>query len=101
MISDESDEDADTLDDDDLLESYLAPDSPDRIAAERKSGRGSAAAVRDWPASPEPDAALHLDAETLAWFKANHADWRRGAAGVLRAWVVARTRAPPDIQPRG
>jgi len=100
MISDESDEDADTLDDDDLLESYLGADSPEDIAAKRKSGADSAAAVRDWPQSCEPEAGPDPDAETLAWFKAHHADWRLGMADVLRAWVAARTRAPPDIPPR-
>lgn len=99
MISDESDEDADILGDDDLLESYLAPHSPARVAEERTSLTDSAAALRDWPVSP-PDAALNLDPETLAWFRLNHADWRRAAADVLRAWVATRSLTRPDTPSR-
>ena len=101
MISDESDEDADTLDDEDLLESYLGPDSTERAAAKRKSGADIAAAVRDWPASREREAGPEVDAQTLAWFKTNHTDWRLGMAAVLRAWVAARTRPPRDPLPQG
>jgi hypothetical protein len=99
MISDESDEDADTLEDDELLENYFAPGSSERVEAKRKSGADSAAAVQDWPPSPDWDAGRDLDDRTLAWFKANHADWRLQVAAVLRAWVAARTRTLPDIRP--
>ena len=92
MISDEPDEDADTLDDDELLENYLALGSAERVPAKRKSGADSASAVLDWPQSPERDTGPDVDSRTLAWFKANHTDWRLGMADVLRAWVAARTR---------
>jgi uncharacterized protein (DUF4415 family) len=88
MISDEADEDADSLDDEAVLETYLGVKAP-----RRGSVADSPTAMPDWPQSPRHQLGLDLDADTLAWFKANHADWRSRMAGVLRAWVAARTRA--------
>jgi uncharacterized protein (DUF4415 family) len=86
MTLDEPDEDADTLDDEAALEGYLgdAPPKPD-------SGASSAAVLPDWPPQAVRDIGLSLDAETLAWFKATNADWRREMRSVLRAWVAAKT----------
>jgi uncharacterized protein (DUF4415 family) len=91
MISDEPDEDADTLDDDVAIETLLgdALAKPDRPAA--------SAELPDWPPRSALDIGLSLDAETLAWFKETHADWRRQIRSVLRAWMVANTAIP---QPR-
>jgi hypothetical protein len=86
MISDEPDEDADILDDETALESYLgdAPPRLDRAAS-------GAAELPDWPPRAVQDIGLHLDVETLAWFQAAVADWRREMRSVLRAWVAAKT----------
>lgn len=86
MISDEPDEDADTLDDETLLENYLGVSAPNCPAG------GSATDLPDWPQRRERDLGLNLDAETLAWFKTRHFDWQPTMASVLRAWVAAQTR---------
>jgi uncharacterized protein (DUF4415 family) len=91
MISDEQDEDADILDDETQLETYLGT-----VAPKRAAGTNSATCMADWPPPRERDFGLNLDAETLAWFKARHVDWRSGMAGVLRAWVAVQTRASPN-----
>jgi hypothetical protein len=86
MISDEPDDD-DDLDDEAALDSYLGTnDLPkrDRVSVE----------LPDWPAPTKRDAGLDLDVDTLAWFKQNHADWRREIRFVLRAWVVAKATQP-------
>jgi uncharacterized protein (DUF4415 family) len=86
MISDEPDEDADILDDETALESYLGDTPPrlDRVAS-------GAMELPDWPPRAVRDIGLNLDAETLAWFKAANSDWRREMRAVLRAWVAAKT----------
>jgi uncharacterized protein (DUF4415 family) len=94
MISEEPDEDADTLDDASVLETYLGS-----VGQKPESGVQTAANVRDWPPSPERDIGLDLDAETLDWFKANHTHWRLEMVGILRAWMIARTRARHAQQP--
>jgi uncharacterized protein (DUF4415 family) len=96
MISDEPDEGADSLDDEALLESYLGVKAP-----KRQASVDSGACMPDWPPSIERELGLNLDAGTIAWFKANHGDWRASMAGVLRAWVAARTRKRPDTAPTG
>src|SRR5271168_4081579 len=64
MISDEPDEDADTLDDEDLLGTYVGAGPP-----KRQSGSPNTADVQEWPQSPEaPGAGSDIDAATLAWF---------------------------------
>jgi uncharacterized protein (DUF4415 family) len=86
MTSDEPDEDADTLDDETLLETYLG-------ASAAKPGAGDPAAdLPDWPQRRERNLGLNLDTETLAWFKARHFDWQSKMASILRAWVAAQTR---------
>ena len=91
MISDEPDEDADTLDDDTALETYFGETS------NPGSGAGSISEVSDWP-PPEPeDAWLTLDPEMLSWFQARYADWRRQIRHVLNAWIAAQgTRRRTD-----
>ncbi len=94
MISDEPDEDADTLDDEGVLESCFGPDATKMEAGERAArNRGAVlATMQDWPPSRSPGSNLGLDAETLAWFRANHADWRQAIASVLRGWVAAKSK---------
>jgi hypothetical protein len=96
MISDEPDGGADSLDDEALLESYLGVKAP-----KRQASVDSGADMPDWPPSIERELGLSLDAGTIAWFKANHGDWRAAMAGVLRAWVAARTRKLPATAPTG
>ncbi len=93
MISDEPDEDADTLDDESVLESCFDPSAAKTEAGERTArNRGAVVTdVRDWPRSALQEADFGLDPETLAWFKANHADWRMAIGSVLRGWVAAKS----------
>jgi uncharacterized protein (DUF4415 family) len=98
MISDESDEDADALDDEDLLDTYLAPVAPKGDAPKRETA--AAPDLLDWPPRRARETVgADVDASTLAWFRANHVDWRGGMAGVLRAWVAARKQVDPDVAP--
>jgi hypothetical protein len=85
MISDDPDEDADTLDDGAVFENYLG-DAPPR----RDSAASDATTLPDWPQVVR-DIGLDLDTETLAWFKAANTNWRSAMRSVLRAWVVANT----------
>jgi len=87
MISDEPDEDADALDDDVAMESLLDEVRP------KANGDHSTTRLPDWPPRSGDDLGLALDAETLAWFKAGHADWRCQIRSVLRAWVIAKDAA--------
>lgn len=94
MISDHPDEDADNLDDENLLEAYLGvgmPTSDRGGTPTSERGEATAAGGLDWPGSHARDIGLTVNAETLAWFKANHSDWRLAIESVLRAWVDART----------
>lgn len=84
MFPNDSDEDADTLDDDALLEAVLRPDH----AATPKDAE---AAVPDWPSTNTTDTILRIDAGTSDWFKSRHADWRREIRLVLRAWIATQT----------
>jgi uncharacterized protein (DUF4415 family) len=89
MISDEPDEDADTVDDETLLETCVGAEPP-----KRDSSVDHAPDMPDFPRSRKaPNVRTDLDAGTLAWFKANHADWQQQIGAVLRAWVAARSRA--------
>jgi hypothetical protein len=97
MISDEPDEDADTLDDEGLLETYVDSGPP-----KQQSGSPNAADTREWPQPPGArGAGSDIDAATLAWFKANHADWQEELRTVLRTWASEQTRPLPDAQPPG
>jgi hypothetical protein len=89
MHSDEPDEDADNLDDNNLLTNYLDGRSPGPAS-------DAASAVLDWPPLTKGDLGLNVDAETLRWFETNHADWRQGMRSVLRAWVDMRIHPAAD-----
>ncbi|MGD0104756.1 MAG: hypothetical protein ABSC06_12040 [Rhodopila sp.] len=94
MISDEPDEDAD---DEGVMDTLFGPD-----AGKPDTGGGIIAEnVEDWPPSGLRDLALKFDARTLAWFKANHADWRLAMAAVLRAWIDGKAHMRPDGEGRG
>jgi len=87
MISDEPDEDADAPDDGMLLESFLdAPQSTD--------APGAAPMPQDWPPRGPSGDKLVMDADIMAWFKANHQDWQRQIQCVLRAWIATRPGVP-------
>jgi hypothetical protein len=94
MISEEPDEDADTLDDDNVLETYLGSE-----ASKSGSGLASVSSMPDWPPSREAGLGLDLDAETFTWFKSNHADWRLEMVSVLRSWMTARLRGRQTPNP--
>jgi uncharacterized protein (DUF4415 family) len=85
MISDEPDEDADALDDDAAIEAFLgdAPAKPDGTPAPTE--------LKDWPPRSAQDLGLSVDADTLAWFQATYADWRRQIRAVLRSWMIDNT----------
>nr|WP_294522409.1 BrnA antitoxin family protein [uncultured Rhodopila sp.] len=84
MISDEPDEDADSLDDDALVEAYTGTIiTPEPTAA-------AIPPPADWPYSASQQDTLAVDADILAWFQANHPDWRRRVSAVLRAWIAAQ-----------
>ena len=85
MISDEPDEDADNLDDETLLQTYLGAGDAKPAATD------DATDLRDWPQRRGRDLGLNLDAETLAWFKAGHVDWGSTMASIIRAFVAAQT----------
>jgi hypothetical protein len=94
MISDEPDEDADILDDETLLATYVGADPP-----KHESGSPTAADVREWPLSHGASGAgADIDAATVAWFKANHADWQGELRMVLRTWVAGQSQPLPDTQ---
>jgi uncharacterized protein (DUF4415 family) len=95
MISDEPDEDADALDDDTLLEAYAGIDSP-----APQSGSDAVPKVVDWPSSHRTrDAASCIEAETLAWFRANRTDWRSELNLVLRGWIAGLASPSPAPPP--
>jgi hypothetical protein len=98
MISDEPDEDADALDDDDLLENYLVPDKPMRDLPNREDG-DNVGDVRDWPPADGSVSGPKLDSQTIAWFKVNHADGMLGIESVLKGWIAAHAQALSDTQP--
>ena len=99
MISDDPDEDADGLEDDNLLESCIAPDA---------AGRDPAIAFDDWPPPGPQDYAAGFDPAIQEALKAEHPNWRSGIEQVLRGWAEARAQmtdrpavshdGPPEIQ---
>jgi hypothetical protein len=96
MISDESDEDANNLADEIVLGTVIGHDSP-----ARGTSAAGPATVSDWPLPRVKDIGFDLDHATLAWFKANHPDWREAIGFVLQAWVTLKTQAEPDVQLQG
>jgi hypothetical protein len=86
MFPDDSDEDADNLDDAALLEAFLRPEH----AAKPNDAEAS---VPDWPPTDATDRILRIDPATLNWFKAHHANWSREIGLVLRAWIASQTDA--------
>jgi hypothetical protein len=100
MISDEPDEDADTQDDEGLLETFIdsdvgEADPEDRGAKKRASVAIIASGFEDWPGSDLRDSASGRDAEMLSWFKTNHANSRLAMAAVLRGWTGAKRFLSP------
>jgi hypothetical protein len=85
MISDEPDEDADVLDDEAALESLVGDAGP------RPGDAPPLPSLPEWPARGQLDIGLQVDAETLAWFRSTHPDWRRQMGVVLRAWMLTST----------
>jgi hypothetical protein len=89
MISDEPDEDADTVDDETLLETCMGA-----VLPKREANAGHVSDFQDFPQSyGVPNMSTEIDADIVAWFKANHADWQQQMGAVLRGWVVAHSRA--------
>lgn len=95
MISDDPDEDADNLDDENLLDAFLHP-GRDRNAPTPKSGGDSTSDIRDWPQSHGRDGGNDLDPETLLLLKASCADWRSSMGVIVRTWLLARAQARPE-----
>ncbi|WP_158931866.1 hypothetical protein [Acidisphaera sp. S103] len=91
MISDEPDEDADALDDENLLETYVGGDP-----ARPRFGSDSVQDMRDWPS---PRRTTDIDAETLAWFKTGRTKWQKGQEFAPRTGIAEQMRPLPDIQP--
>ncbi|WP_428485191.1 hypothetical protein [Rhodopila sp.] len=94
MITDEPDEDANSLDDAALGNAYLDAGSPGPDAA------AAAVDIPEWPANGTHDIGFALNPTTLAWFKNNHLDWRREIGVVLNAWVIAQM-PEQDASPTG
>lgn len=92
-ITDSPEEDAAGLDDDALFEAYLAGGPPQKEHAPPASGNEE---IAEWPSRRMREVGLAVDVATLAWFKTNHADWRREMGFVLRAWAAAARIAAND-----
>jgi hypothetical protein len=90
MISDDPGEDADGLEDEDLLESFLAPDA---------AGRDPAIAFEDWPPPGPRDYAAGVDPAIQEALKEEHPNWRSGIEEVLRGWAEARAQASVPTAP--
>ena len=100
MISDEPDEDADTLDDDTLRRQPMLDDEtlrgPCWCGFPVRERIRTSASVREWPPPPAASGTgADIDAATLAWFKANHADWQAELRTVLQTWVTEQSQPPP------
>jgi uncharacterized protein (DUF4415 family) len=83
MISDEPDEDADSLDDEKLLVALLDGSQAAGIPT-------TASAQQDWPSRRCGKEGLVVDADILTWFRTNHEDWQQQIRCVLRAWIDTR-----------
>ena len=100
MISDEPDEDADTLDDEETFLRAAARLDPRR----RPADANRAIDLVPWPPRWVPDGGFPLDAATLAWFQANHANWEGEIEALLRGWAtrgahLMPAQAPADLSP--
>jgi uncharacterized protein (DUF4415 family) len=89
MISDEPDEDTDSLDDDAMVEALTGTIIP----PSRASAGAAVPPPADWPPRSIREANLSVDAEVVAWFKANHPDWEKRISAVLRAWIATRPQS--------
>ncbi len=96
MISDEPDEDADTIDFDDALDIKIGG-----ISTSTNEPVDAAGHMPDWPPLAPRECSLSLDMETYAWFQAHHADCRHEMRRVLRAWVVEQTLRRRTLWDRG
>jgi uncharacterized protein (DUF4415 family) len=81
MISDEPDEDADLLDDDELIEAVTG-------SITRPETHGNATA--DWPPQASNAVTLTVDGDILAWFQARDSQWQHQVRAVLRAWIATQ-----------
>ncbi len=92
MISDEPDEDAEEIDDDTILGSLVGKDAIGQLDVPQRS------LIPEWPTNSDRGIDLQVDAETMAWFRSSHPDWRRQMGLVLRAWMIANTASDtPEI----
>jgi hypothetical protein len=101
MIDSETDEDADTFEDEVLLEGIILPPARGKRAKQPELSESDAGCSADWPPRQTLDVSSLPDGQTLAWFEANFVDWRRTAELVLRAWMKSRLRAAPRVGHRG
>jgi hypothetical protein len=101
MIDSETDEDADTVEDEVLLEGIVLPPARRKRAKQPEVSRSDAGCSADWPPCETLDPPFVSDGETLAWYKANFVDWRRTAELVLRGWMTSRSRSRPRVGHRG
>jgi hypothetical protein len=93
-ISDEPDEDADSLDDDDLLETCVGAEAPKR----QSTSTAAASGMPDWPPSRRvPNVRAEIDVETLTWFKTTRPNWRDELGSILKAWVAAQKQLQADL----
>jgi uncharacterized protein (DUF4415 family) len=93
-ISDEPDEDADSLDDENLLETCVGVEAPKRQSASTAAASG----MPDWPPSRRaPNVRAEIDVETLAWFKTTRPNWRDELGSILKAWVAAQKQTQADL----
>jgi hypothetical protein len=93
-ISDEPDEDADSLNDEGLLETCLGVETPKR----QSTSTAAALGIPDWPPSRRvPNVRTEIDVETLTWLKATRPDWRGELGPLLKAWVAARKQHQADL----
>jgi hypothetical protein len=95
MISDEPDEDADTQDDESLLENFIDSDAGEANPGDRDAKKRAPVAIiavsfEDWPQPSLRGSDTDCNAEMLSWFKTNHANSRVAMATVLRGWIGAR-----------
>lgn len=91
-ISDEPDEDADFLDDEGLMDSFIRPDYRTRSAkshprAAMNDAGSNDEVMNDWP---PPRAQGSAERGAVSWFRANHADWSAQMEAVLRGWILAQ-----------
>jgi hypothetical protein len=95
MISDEPDEDADGLEDEELFGVLN-----DGGGSKSEACVEPATRLHDWlTLSRASNDALFVDNMTLGWFKAHHVDWRAEIATLLRAWVSLHVRGLPHVSP--